>query len=81
MKVLLVMVLLLLCSTQVLTLKCYTCGGPNDRVCQVETECASNAEFCKTVENAEGAIASRSCEQDCFEDDFTTCCEGDLCEA
>ncbi|XP_022074072.1 lymphocyte antigen 6D [Acanthochromis polyacanthus] len=75
MKVLLLMALLLLCSTQVLTLKCYTCDDGAD--CKTETDCPPSSVYCKTT--AHGDEFSRTCEEDCDEDFFTTCCQQDLC--
>ncbi|GAA6218332.1 lymphocyte antigen 6D-like [Lates japonicus] len=76
MKILLLTLLLvLLCSTQVLTLRCYTCQGEN---CKVETVCQDTAQYCKTY--SRGDDISRTCEEICVADDFTTCCESDLCE-
>ncbi|XP_008279875.1 lymphocyte antigen 6D [Stegastes partitus] len=75
MKVLLLMLLLLLCSTQVLTLKCYTCDGDLD--CKTETDCPSSSQYCKTI--VHGDEFSRTCENSCVDDDFTICCDEDLC--
>ncbi|XP_072248972.1 lymphocyte antigen 6D [Leuresthes tenuis] len=71
------MLLLLLCSTQVLTLKCFTCEGEGDEICKTETDCPSSAQYCKTTQR--GDEMSRTCEEFCAEDYFTTCCEEDLC--
>nr|XP_046246458.1 lymphocyte antigen 6D [Scatophagus argus] len=79
MKVLLLTLLLLLCSTQVLTLRCYTCDGDNDHICKIETDCPTSAQYCQTIESG-GEIVSRTCEDICAEDMFTSCCENDLCE-
>ncbi|CAN9511557.1 unnamed protein product [Ophioblennius macclurei] len=73
--VVLAALLLLLCSTQVLTLRCNTCDGDD---CKMETDCPSTAQYCKTVTLA-GDIVSRTCEEMCEEDDFTSCCSEDLC--
>ncbi|TKS81311.1 hypothetical protein D9C73_015416 [Collichthys lucidus] len=79
MKVLLLTtVLLLLCSTQVLALRCYTCDNTNDPDCKTETECPESAQYCKTVERA-GDIQSRTCEEFCAESEFINCCDEDLC--
>ncbi|XP_042271142.1 lymphocyte antigen 6D [Thunnus albacares] len=77
MKVLFLALLLLLCSTQVFTLRCYTCEGENDDICKNVSECPSSAQYCKTtdIDNK----LSRTCEDFCAEDLFTTCCQGDLC--
>ncbi|KAA8593846.1 lymphocyte antigen 6D [Etheostoma spectabile] len=75
MKVLLLTLLLLLCSTQVLTLRCYTCEG-GDR-CKTETDCPPSAQYCQTKTN--GDAISRTCEEFCAEDYFTKCCDSDLC--
>ncbi|PWA20247.1 lymphocyte antigen 6D [Gambusia affinis] len=78
MKVLLLsMVVLLLCSTQVLTLKCFTCQDENDTICKTETVCHSSNQYCKTYKK--GNALSRSCEEFCAEDFFTVCCQEDLC--
>ncbi|KAK5868430.1 hypothetical protein PBY51_009447 [Eleginops maclovinus] len=75
MKVLLLTLLLLVCSTQVLTLRCYTCEGNAD--CKAETDCPESAGYCKTWEHGDELL--RTCEELCAEDDFTTCCTSDLC--
>ncbi|KAG8002172.1 hypothetical protein GBF38_012552 [Nibea albiflora] len=80
MKVLLLttVLLLLLCSTQVLTLRCYTCDGTDESDCKTETDCPASAQYCKTVERG-GDIQSRTCEQFCSESEFVNCCDEDLC--
>ncbi|KAG7223117.1 hypothetical protein INR49_015876 [Caranx melampygus] len=51
MKVLLLtLLLLLLCSTQVLTLQCFTCVDENDDICKTVTECPPEAQYCKTTQ-------------------------------
>ncbi|XP_047450240.1 lymphocyte antigen 6D [Mugil cephalus] len=78
MKVLLITLLLvLLCSAQVLTLTCYTCENEHDATCKIETDCPTNAAYCKTFQR--GNQLSRTCEEFCAEDYYTTCCQGDLC--
>ncbi|XP_061576202.1 lymphocyte antigen 6D [Cololabis saira] len=79
MKVLLLplLLLLLLCSTQVLTLRCYTCEDENDTICKKETQCDDSAHYCRTSVHHE--TLSRTCEVFCAEDYFTTCCKEDLC--
>nr|XP_054598858.1 lymphocyte antigen 6D [Nothobranchius furzeri] len=78
MKVLLLtLVTLLLCSTQVLTLQCYSCEGDTDHICKTVTTCQSTSMYCKTY--IKGDDISRSCEEFCQEDFFTTCCQEDLC--
>ncbi|KAK9520590.1 hypothetical protein VZT92_020464 [Zoarces viviparus] len=79
MKVLLLtlLLLLLLCSAQVLTLRCYTCSDENDDICKEATDCPESSFFCKTVES--DTQLSRTCEQYCVEDYSTTCCSDDLC--
>ncbi|XP_039987427.1 lymphocyte antigen 6D [Xiphias gladius] len=80
MKVLLLLLLLLLlCSTQVLTLSCYTCKDENDKICKTEKSCHPGAHYCKTF--VRGDDISRTCEEFCAEDIFTTCCQTDLCSA
>ncbi|XP_030295134.1 lymphocyte antigen 6D-like [Sparus aurata] len=79
MKLLLLTIVVLLCSTQVLTLTCYTCGGASDPDCKTETVCPSTAQFCKTVESG-GDITSRTCEALCSEETYgVSCCSTDLC--
>ncbi|XP_061918010.1 lymphocyte antigen 6D [Entelurus aequoreus] len=79
MKVLLVtLMLLLLCSTPVLTLKCYTCHGDDEDNCITQTECPQDWTFCRTF--YDGNQLHRECVEDC--DDtlpFTSCCTEDLC--
>ncbi|XP_041851638.1 lymphocyte antigen 6D [Melanotaenia boesemani] len=78
MKVLLLSVLvLLLCSTHVLTLQCYTCESDSDQICKTVTVCSDTAQYCKTV--LHGDVISRTCEEFCAQDYFTTCCQEDLC--
>ncbi|XP_040901536.1 lymphocyte antigen 6D [Toxotes jaculatrix] len=78
MKVLLLTLLLLLvCSTHVLTLRCYTCEGENDDICKTVTDCQASDQYCKTTRR--GDQISRTCEEFCAEDFFTTCCHDDLC--
>ncbi|XP_030601131.1 lymphocyte antigen 6D [Archocentrus centrarchus] len=78
MKVLLLTLLVvLLCSTQVLTLKCYTCESEHDNICKTETVCPESAQYCKTTQK--GDQFSRSCEDFCAQDYFTICCREDLC--
>uniref|UniRef100_UPI0037E6F7A2 three-finger toxin 3FTx-Oxy6 n=1 Tax=Semicossyphus pulcher TaxID=241346 RepID=UPI0037E6F7A2 len=78
MKVLLLTLLLLLSSTQVLTLKCYNCNGADD-TCSVTTVCPSSTEYCKVFSN-NGAV-TRSCADTCVEDTNTSCCSEDLCNS
>ncbi|XP_036932678.1 lymphocyte antigen 6D-like [Acanthopagrus latus] len=79
MKLLLLTLVVLLCSTQVLTLTCYTCGGASDPDCKTETVCPPTAQFCKTVESG-GDITSRTCEALCSEETYgVSCCSTDLC--
>ncbi|XP_029302835.1 lymphocyte antigen 6D-like [Cottoperca gobio] len=75
MKVQLLTLLLLLCSTQVLTLRCYTCGGIWN--CNAQTECPASAQYCKAVWL--GEQFDRTCEEYCVEDEYTYCCQEDLC--
>ncbi|XP_031716402.1 lymphocyte antigen 6D [Anarrhichthys ocellatus] len=77
MKVLLLTLMLLLCSAQVLTLRCYTCGDENDDICKEVTDCPESSYFCKTFES--DTQFSRTCEEFCVEDHLTTCCTSDLC--
>ncbi|XP_029302769.1 lymphocyte antigen 6D [Cottoperca gobio] len=78
MKVQLLTLLLLLCCTQVLTLRCYTCVGEDDEDCKVETECPATAQYCMTMQY--GGELSRTCQDYCAEDDNTYCCQEDLCD-
>ncbi|KAM9317711.1 lymphocyte antigen 6D [Pholidichthys leucotaenia] len=79
MKVLILsLLLLLLCSTQVFTLTCYTCETSD---CKEETVCPESATFCKTVLTNEGDIDDRTCEETCSEDYVTRCCMTDLCSS
>ncbi|XP_069045882.1 lymphocyte antigen 6D [Lepisosteus oculatus] len=67
--------LLLLCSSQVQSLKCYTCE--NDPKCKTETECPPSSQFCRT--EATATAFSRSCEEICVPSVTVTCCTEDLC--
>ncbi|XP_071372394.1 lymphocyte antigen 6D [Centroberyx affinis] len=76
MKVLLpTLLLLLLCSTQVHTLKCLTCDG--DDSCKVETECPPESRYCRIVTTIDSV--SRTCEEECTPEVDVICCEEDLC--
>ncbi|XP_026231707.1 lymphocyte antigen 6D [Anabas testudineus] len=78
MKVLLLTLLLvLLCSTQVLTLRCYVCTSEDDNICKTEADCAATAQYCKTYQKE--LTFTRTCEDFCAEDHFTKCCQEDLC--
>ncbi|XP_071352597.1 lymphocyte antigen 6D [Trachinotus anak] len=78
MKVLLLtLLLLLLCSTHVLTLRCYICENESDDTCKTETECQASAQYCKLTQKDDQI--SRTCEEFCEDDYFTQCCETDLC--
>ncbi|KAL7399790.1 hypothetical protein ABVT39_001794 [Epinephelus coioides] len=76
MKVLLLVTLLLLCSTQVLTLRCYTCDGNPD--CKTETECPDSSQYCMTSFSTDGETISRSCVELC--NTGHPCCSTDLCD-
>ncbi|XP_029923262.1 lymphocyte antigen 6D [Myripristis murdjan] len=79
MKILLLTLLLvLLCSTQVHTLQCYTCSSEQDDICKTETNCPSSSRFCKTVVSADSI--SRTCEVNCAASENVLCCNEDLCE-
>ncbi|XP_037328104.2 lymphocyte antigen 6D [Pungitius pungitius] len=69
--------LLLLCSAQVLTLRCFTCRDGSDGICKEATDCPTSSHFCKTFEN--DTQFSRTCEDFCVEGQHTTCCKSDLC--
>ncbi|XP_056139415.1 lymphocyte antigen 6D [Lampris incognitus] len=76
MKILLLAVLVgLLCSTQVHTLRCFTCESDVD--CKTAVECPPSANYCKTVVN--GDTFSRTCEDTCVEEVDVTCCQEDDC--
>ncbi|KAL0973351.1 hypothetical protein UPYG_G00202340 [Umbra pygmaea] len=72
-------ILLLLCSSQVLTLRCFTCDQNNPDNCKVVTECPGSSKFCRTVTIA-GEIVSRSCQDTCVKDDNIQCCQQDMCD-
>ncbi|CAF91629.1 unnamed protein product [Tetraodon nigroviridis] len=78
MKLVLLTLLLLVCTSQVLTLTCYVCTNENDKVCATELECPKSSNYCVTVES-EGEISSRTCEANCPSGPYTTCCNEDLC--
>ncbi|XP_021442826.1 short neurotoxin 7-like [Oncorhynchus mykiss] len=71
------MLLVLLCSTQVLTLRCYTCDMA-DADCKQETECPPSSMYCRTVVTAD--TVTRTCEEMCASGVNVYCCQGDLCE-
>ncbi|XP_018604079.2 lymphocyte antigen 6D [Scleropages formosus] len=76
MKVLLCSLLLvLLCTTQVQALRCYTCEG--DSTCKTETECPPSSQYCKTEVSAN--TFSRTCEEFCINSFSVSCCTEDLC--
>ncbi|XP_060901843.1 lymphocyte antigen 6D [Labrus mixtus] len=77
MKVLLLTLLLLLCSTQVLSIRCFTCNSADDH-CTVQTDCP-NDHYCMVREHS-GSV-SRTCAEICTENNHTSCCEEDLCNA
>ncbi|XP_034459303.1 lymphocyte antigen 6D [Hippoglossus hippoglossus] len=78
MKVLfLTLLLLLVCSTQVLTLRCNTCTSGADVECKTPVECELTEVYCRTV--MDGDQMDRTCEQFCDPDDFTSCCQTDEC--
>ncbi|XP_011616906.1 three-finger toxin A2-like [Takifugu rubripes] len=78
MKVVLVTLLLLVCSTQVLTLTCFVCADANDTICMEEFPCPDGSNYCVTVEQG-GVISSRTCEPTCPDTPYTNCCTEDLC--
>ncbi|XP_036411760.1 lymphocyte antigen 6D [Colossoma macropomum] len=69
------LVLVLLCSTTVHSLRCYTCLGTD---CKTPTECPESSNFCRTS-SAPGAY-SRTCEEFCVPDVNVFCCQQDLCD-
>ncbi|XP_024301223.1 short neurotoxin 8 [Oncorhynchus tshawytscha] len=71
------MLLVLLCNTQVLTLRCYTCEE-DDADCKQVTECPPSSMFCRTVVTAD--TVTRTCEEMCVSGVNAYCCQGDLCE-
>ncbi|XP_058490803.1 short neurotoxin 3-like [Solea solea] len=81
MKILLLTLLVvLLCSTQVLTLQCYTCEDPDNpaNTTPCVEECADGVFYCKTVVS-ENSL-TRGCASECTNDENTGCCNVDLCD-
>ncbi|XP_061682995.1 lymphocyte antigen 6D [Syngnathoides biaculeatus] len=77
MKTVVLVTTLLLCSTQVLTLKCYSCEGEDQNDCKTAVTCKENETFCKI--RGLGDNVTRGCAKECDEDTMTTCCQVDLC--
>ncbi|XP_061538478.1 lymphocyte antigen 6D [Phycodurus eques] len=75
--VLVTTLLLLLCSTQVLTLSCYSCNDEDRNDCITVKTCNENETFCKIY--GLGNKISSGCAKKCVEDSQTTCCQSDLC--
>ncbi|KAG7321613.1 hypothetical protein KOW79_014471 [Hemibagrus wyckioides] len=75
MKLLVCMFLLvLLCSTPVHSLQCYTCENGD---CKTPTVCPEHTNFCKTVSTPD--VFTRTCEEFCVPGVDTFCCQEDLC--
>ncbi|XP_076002914.1 uncharacterized protein LOC142995914 [Genypterus blacodes] len=80
MRFLVLTLLMLLCSTQVFALRCYTCNvTDNDDECKTVTECPSTSNFCKTAEI--GEQIQLSCADTCDQDTSNNvwCCSTDEC--
>ncbi|XP_041668235.1 lymphocyte antigen 6D [Cheilinus undulatus] len=83
MKLLLVTVLLLLCSTQVVhTIRCYSCTGGD--ICENLVDCPADEPWCK-VETTEGTeVVIRGCASAATcasENDNITCCNESECNS
>ncbi|KAM8853805.1 uncharacterized protein ACB058_010208 [Synchiropus picturatus] len=80
MKVLLLTVtLLLLCSTEVLSLRCIVCTNQLDINCKTSVECPTQDHvWCKTDVHDFEHI-SKSCATACTDDGVTACCNTDDC--
>ncbi|KAI4902344.1 hypothetical protein NFI96_014076 [Prochilodus magdalenae] len=70
----LALVLVLMWSTTVHSLKCYTCVDGN---CKVPTECPESSNFCKISVSYDSL--SRTCEEFCVPGVNVYCCQEDLC--
>ncbi|KAJ7990632.1 hypothetical protein DPEC_G00302410 [Dallia pectoralis] len=70
--------LLLVCSSQVHSLSCFTCDPNNPENCKVVTQCPPSSQYCRTVVTA--TTVARSCEEMCDPGVNIYCCQGDLCE-
>ncbi|KAG9264890.1 lymphocyte antigen 6D isoform X3 [Astyanax mexicanus] len=68
------LVLVLVCSETVHSLKCFTCVNGN---CKTATECPESSNFCKTVVGYDSL--SRTCEEFCVPGVNIYCCQEDLC--
>ncbi|KAI7803483.1 lymphocyte antigen 6D [Triplophysa rosa] len=68
------LVVMLVCSVTVHSLRCFTCQGDN---CKVETECPASANYCKTAASVD--FLSRTCEEFCTPEVNVHCCSEDLC--
>ncbi|KAG1967960.1 hypothetical protein F2P79_003099 [Pimephales promelas] len=66
--------LLLVCSTTVHSLQCFTCVEDD---CKVATQCPPSANFCRT--EATASHLSRTCEDTCTPGENVHCCDHDLC--
>ncbi|XP_063061235.1 lymphocyte antigen 6D [Engraulis encrasicolus] len=69
------LILGLVFSTTVHSLRCYTCV---DGDCKTETQCPAESNFCKTVSTPDEL--KRTCEEICIPGVNTYCCMSDLCE-
>ncbi|KAJ8414636.1 hypothetical protein AAFF_G00038380 [Aldrovandia affinis] len=76
MKLLLLFLLLaLICTWQVQSLRCYTCNP--DAKDLVETDCPDEKTFCKS-EYDDGSV-TRTCAMTCVSTEMIGCCDTDLC--
>ncbi|XP_057695584.1 lymphocyte antigen 6D [Corythoichthys intestinalis] len=73
----LTLLFLLLCSTQVLTLECYSCVGSDENECNDVKTCKENELYCKTT--GSGSEVHMDCSETCVESSTTTCCQTNLC--
>ncbi|CAL8344787.1 unnamed protein product [Arctogadus glacialis] len=72
---LLALLVVLMCSTQVHTLRCFVCEG--EEGCATATECLNHEKFCK-MSFTETSV-SRSCASECKMDENQDCCMEDEC--
>ncbi|KAG9333347.1 hypothetical protein JZ751_012756 [Albula glossodonta] len=69
------MLLALVCTSLVQSLRCYTCD--DDPKCMTQTDCSAESSFCKTVTTDD--TLDRGCAEKCVESYYVSCCETDLC--
>ncbi|KAM9469544.1 lymphocyte antigen 6D [Clarias gariepinus] len=67
-------ILVLLCTTSVHSLQCYTCENGD---CKTPTDCPTSSNFCQTVVTSDELL--RTCEEFCVPGVNTYCCSEDLC--